>query len=87
MEKNIIIRITSGLHARPAAKLTVFAKNYSQQITLIKGEKSAPMQSLIRVLGLGIVQGDSICISVEGDHAEQVLNELAVFLEKLADEE
>lgn len=87
MEKEIIIKNATGLHARPAAKLTVFAKNYLQPITLIKGEKSAPANSLIRVLGLGIVQGDTVRISVEGDRAEQIIQEFAAYLETLADED
>ncbi|KLU61578.1 phosphocarrier protein HPr [Peptococcaceae bacterium CEB3] len=87
MEREIIIKNRSGLHARPAAKLVAFAKGFAEKITLSKGEKSAPATSLLAILGLGISQGDKVKVAVEGEEAEQVLDQFAQFAEQLAQEE
>ena len=87
MEREIVIKNTSGLHARPAAKFVVFAKGFAQPVTVIKGEKSALATSLVGVLSLGIVQGDKIRLTAEGENAWQVLDKFAEFVEQLGYEQ
>ncbi|MDI6813127.1 MAG: HPr family phosphocarrier protein [Desulfitobacteriaceae bacterium] len=87
MDREIVIKNKSGLHARPAAKFVVFAKNFTQPITVTKGEKSAPATSLIGILSLGITQGDRIRLTVEGENAQQVLDQFSEFIDQLAYEQ
>lgn len=87
MEKDVVIKNKSGLHARPAAQFVTFAKKYTEQIRVFKGDKSASATSMLGILGLGISQSDTVRLQVEGDNAVQVLSELAEYLEKLAYEE
>lgn len=87
MEKEVVIKNKSGLHARPAAQFITFAKKYTEKINVFKGDKSAPATSLLSVLGLGIAYGDTVRLQVDGDNATQVISELSDFLEKLAYEE
>lgn len=87
MDREIIIKNKSGLHARPAAKFVSFAKGFEQKVTLGKGEKSAPATSLLGILSLGIAQGDKVRIAVQGENAEQVLEQVSKFVEQLAYEE
>lgn len=87
MDKEIVIKNKTGLHARPAAQFVALAKKYPDKIMVYKGEKSASATSLLSLLGLGITLGDTIHLQAAGDQAEQVLTEMAEFLEKLAYEE
>jgi len=87
VEKEIVIKNKSGLHARPAAQFVTFAKKYPENIMVFKGDKYAPARSLLSILGLGISHGDTVRLQVEGDQAAQILSELAEYLEKLAYEE
>jgi len=87
MEKEIVIKNKTGLHARPIAQFVALAKKYPEKIMVYKGDKSASATSLLSLLGLGISLGDTIRLQVSGDQAEQVLTELAEFLGKSAYEE
>jgi phosphocarrier protein HPr len=84
LEKEVVIKSKSGLHARPAAQFATFAKKYPEKVMVFKGDNGSPATSLLSVLGLGISHGDTIRLQVEGDNAEQILSELAEFLENLA---
>lgn len=56
-----------GIHARPAGLLVKAAKALDSTITIEKhGGKSATATKLMAVMGLGIKQGDTVSITVEG---------------------
>ena len=82
IERTVIIRSKSGLHARPAAIFVQKAKGFQSQITLTKNEKTANAKSILSVLTLGAAQGDQVILKVNGDDAETALGELASLLEE-----
>ena len=56
-----------GIHARPAGLLVKATKALDSTITIEKiGGKSAAATKLMAVMGLGIKQGDTVSITVEG---------------------
>lgn len=56
-----------GIHARPAGLLVKAAKALDSSVTIEKvGGKSAAATKLMAVMGLGIKQGDTVCVTVEG---------------------
>lgn len=62
-----IITDPVGIHARPAGLLVKAAKALDSTITIEKvGGKSAAATKLMAVMGLGIKQGDTISVTVEG---------------------
>ena len=63
----VLFKDAAGLHTRPAAELVKLAKDYTSDILLCKGSKTAPASQLIKLMGLGIVQADSVTVMVEGD--------------------
>ena len=66
-EFNYVIKDPVGIHARPAGLLAKEAKNYKSTITFVKGEKSAKATALMKLMGMGIKQGDEVTIRVEGE--------------------
>lgn len=61
------IQDSLGIHARPAGMLAKLAKSCAPTIvTLCKGDKSATAGQLMKVMGMGIKQGDEISVRVEG---------------------
>ena len=48
-----------GIHARPAGLLTKEVKKYASTFTLAKGDKSADMSKLMKLMSLGVVQSSS----------------------------
>ena len=55
-----------GIHARPAGILVKEIKKYTSTVTVIKGEKSVNALKLMALMGMGIKQGDTIQVTVEG---------------------
>ena len=55
-----------GIHARPAGILVKEIKKYASAVTISKGEKSVNALKLMALMGMGIKQGDTITVEVEG---------------------
>ena len=56
-----------GLHARPAGLLAKTAKEYPDTaVTIEKGEEKAKATQLMKLMGMGIKQGDRIIVTAEG---------------------
>ena len=59
-----------GIHARPAGVLVKEIKKYTSTVTVAKGEKSVNALKLMALMGMGIKQGDTVKVSVEGADEE-----------------
>ena len=55
-----------GIHARPAGILVKELKKYASTVTVIKGEKSVNALKLMALMGMGIKQGDTVTVNIEG---------------------
>lgn len=66
-----MVKEASGIHARPAELLVKAAKALDSTITLENAAgKSAVATKLMAVMGLGIKQGDTVTVTVEGGNEE-----------------
>ena len=62
-----------GIHARPAGILVKEIKKFAgSTITISKGEKSVNALKLMALMGMGIKQGDTVTVTVEGGDEEAV---------------
>ena len=62
-----------GIHARPAGILVKEVKNYKDStVTLTKGGKSVNLLKLMALMQLGVRQGDTVTVTVEGGDEETV---------------
>ena len=68
-----------GIHARPAGLLVKMCKEYTCTVTIKKGEKSAAGTRLVALMGLGVKEGDTIQITVDGADEEKAIGELENF--------
>lgn len=84
-ERTVVVTNETGLHARPAASLVQFVKNYPGEVTIIKDEKEANAKSIFNVMSLGIAKGTEIKLIIEGDDEEKFADELVEFVENLAE--
>ena len=81
-EKKVTLEPEEGLHARPAAEFVRKAKQFSAEITVIKGEKEANAKSPMKIMALGAKKGDEIVIRAEGDDAEEAVETLVELVSK-----
>lgn len=66
-----------GIHARPAAKFAQAATASGCSVTIAKqGGNPIPAGSILSIMGLGIKQGDSVVIDVQGADDETVADNL-----------
>ena len=85
IEKNVIIKIETGLHARPAVSLVQFVKKFDESIEIIMDNKVADAKSIFNVMSLGISKGTEVTLRVDGENEEKTLEEVVNFIENLAD--
>ena len=79
--RTVIVGSRVGLHARPASLFVqaVGASGHTVTITKPSGE-SADGASILSVLALAVGHGQELVLSVEGDDAQRVADELATML-------
>lgn len=69
-----------GIHARPAGLLVKEIKKYAgSTVTVNKGEKSVNALKLMALMGMGIKQGDTVTVNVEGGDEEAVAAAIEAF--------
>ncbi len=56
-----------GIHARPAGLLAKAAKEYTSEIIVEKDGKTANALKLMQLMSLGVKQGDTVTVAVNGD--------------------
>lgn len=79
-ERTVVVGSTHGLHARPAAIFTQAAAKAGVPVQLIKNGKTVNAASILGVISLGIDHGDEVALRVDGEGAEDVLDELSALL-------
>ncbi|NPA99224.1 MAG: HPr family phosphocarrier protein [Crenarchaeota archaeon] len=72
----------SGLHARPAVVFVKVCRKYKSKITIEKNGKKADAKNILQVLSLGVDQGDTITITIEGEDEEEAFKEIKETVEK-----
>ena len=69
-----------GIHARPAGLLVKAIKALDSAVTIAKADgKSAGGAKLMALMGLGIKQGDTIAITVDGGNEDANVASLEQF--------
>lgn len=80
-----IINDPLGIHARPAGLLAKAAKAFPDTaVTIVKGGVSAKATQLMKLMSLGVKQGDEVTVTAEGpSEAEAIAAIRAFFHENL----
>ncbi len=68
-----------GIHARPAGLLVRAANDFSSEIKLKVGEKSADAKKIFSVMSLGAKKADTVKVSVSGEDEEAAVKALEKF--------
>ena len=74
--ENILVTNKTGIHARPAVVFVQAVAKFKSNITVKKNDTTVSAKSIINILALGIVKGDELIISAEGDDEELAVTEL-----------
>ena len=86
-QTQLVITNKVGLHARPARLLVQTAAQFQSQIRIERGEKAANAKSIVGVLKLGAICGQTIVVRAEGEDAEKAVQTLSDLVNRKFDEE
>ena len=81
VKKSIKIELSSGLEARPAAMLVQVASQYDSKIYLEADSKRVNAKSIMGMMTLGLVTGESITVEADGTDEEQAVAEIEKYLQ------
>lgn len=72
-----------GIHARPAGLLVKAAKGLDSAVTIVREDgKSAAATKLMALMGLGIKQGDTVSVTLEGGNEDANAQALEQFFQE-----
>lgn len=80
VEKEFVITLEQGLHARPAAQFVQTANRFTAEITVTAGAERASARSIFGILRLGARQGTRVTIRAEGADAAAAVESLGRLL-------
>ena len=71
---NYTITDPLGIHARPAGLLVKAAKTFPDTVIMIqKGDKEVKATQLMKLMGLGVKEGDVVTVTVDGPSEENAI--------------
>ena len=72
-----------GIHARPAGLLAKAAKAYADTtITVTKDDNTVKATQLMKLMGMGISQGNEIVVTAEGPAEDEAVAAMQKFFEE-----
>ena len=85
VSKEVLVKNSTGLHARPATLLVKKASSFKSDISLEFNGKKANVKSLIGVLSLGVSKDATVKVTASGDDETLAAEEIAKLIETLED--
>ncbi len=75
-----IIKDELGIHARPAGLLVKEAKKFESVIRISKAGKTVEATKLMGLMTLGVKQGDTVTIEVDGTDEDAAMDAITAFM-------
>ena len=76
-ERKVIVRLSEGLHARPATEFVKLARGFASAVTVECGGKSADAKSAVKLMLLGVKEAAEITIRATGPDEDAAVQALA----------
>ena len=81
-EFEFVVTDPQGIHARPAGLLVKEAKKFESNISVFKGARKGDLKKIFTIMALGVKQGETIKVQVEGADEDQAARAVAAFLKE-----
>ncbi|MCR4729167.1 MAG: HPr family phosphocarrier protein [Lachnospiraceae bacterium] len=69
-KKDIVIRLSGGLEARPVAMLVQVASQFDSSIYVEAGDKRVNAKSIMGMMSLGLDLGENVTVTADGSDEE-----------------
>lgn len=80
VSKEITVKITSGFESRPVAMFVQVASQFKSNIYVSLQEKKVNAKSIMGMMSLGVLEGESLMITADGEDEESAISELERYL-------
>ena len=80
LNETVKVEREHGLHARPAAEFVKMANGFNSEITLVYNGEEVDGKSIMSIMGLGISNGDSVELKIDGDDKTEAFKAITHFL-------
>lgn len=81
--KEVVVKISTGLHARPATLLVKKASSFKSDVSIEFNGKKANVKSLIGVLSLGVTKDSNVKVIATGDDETLAVEEVVKLIQSL----
>ncbi|PWW29562.1 HPr family phosphocarrier protein [Cytobacillus oceanisediminis] len=81
-EKQVEVKLKTGLQARPAALFVQEANRFSSDIFLEKDGKKVNAKSIMGLMSLAVSSGSVVTLRAEGNDETEAIEELAKYIQK-----
>ena len=81
-EFEFVVTDPQGIHSRPAGLLVKEAKKFESNISVFKGARKGDLKKIFTIMALGVKQGETIKVQVEGADEEQAASAVEAFLKE-----
>lgn len=82
IEKEVVVKSVTGLHARPGSELVEIALTYKSSIKLVKEDgEVVDAKEVLDVLTANINCGDKLKVQVIGEDQVDALKEICTYIE------
>lgn len=82
VQREILVKNPTGLHARPASLLVALAAKSKSKTTILFNNKTINVKSMLSLLGGGIKSGSQIVVAVDGEDEQETLDALCNLIEQ-----
>lgn len=80
LEKKIIVKIPTGLEARPVAMFVQVASQFECNVYVTVAEKKVNAKSIMGMMSLGVLEDEELIIQADGVDEEEALEKLSSYL-------
>lgn len=77
----VTINSDNGIHARPASQIVAECQKFQSEIYIHNDVQKADCRSIMNLLGMGLIKGDSISIEAIGEDSEAAEKAIARIIE------
>lgn len=82
VEKEVEVKLKTGLQARPAAQFVQEANRFSADVFLLKDGKKVSAKSIMGLMSLAVSSGSVITIAADGPDENAAVESLAQYVGK-----
>ena len=82
LSKDLTVKASVGLHARPAAEFVKLAQQFNGTVTIDKNGNEVDGKSMIGILKLAIKQGETFQLTIDGEDEDAFMKQFEELVNK-----